>query len=250
VTDDTVRDLLKRSGISFVATVQRLGVATMSDIPVDNHTAVVVVDRVLHAPPAFAGLAGSPVTVQLDVGEPLPQVGDQLAFFADAVAFGETLAVTEVGRISIPEMTPHLGAMAAPGGERPVADLQASIEADEVSQHAADADAVVLGVVAKLEKMGSRSLSEHDADWWVATLQIDHVERGEVPGQTVTVAYANSLDVRWRDSPKPKASQSGLWLLHRSEGAVADIAPFYLPHADDYQPVQTLDAIRAGGGGS
>ena len=56
--------------------------------------------------------------------------------------------------------------------------------------------------------------------------------------------YANSLDVRWRDAPKPKASEAGLWLLHRSDGELANVAPFAILHAEDRQPVQSLDAMR------
>jgi hypothetical protein len=246
VPDEIVRDLLQRSAISFVGTVQQLGVSTMSDIPVDDHTAVVVVDRVLHAPGAFAGLAGSHVTIQLAEGE-VPAVGDQEAFFANAIAFGDTLAVAEVGRVPADEMSPHLGVTTAPGGERTVAELQASIETEDLARHASAADAVVLAVVVGLRKVGPAAQSEHDPDWWAATLRIDHAESGDVRDGEISVAYANSLDVRWRNSPKPKASQSGLWFLHRTEGAVAEIAPYYLAHAEDYQAVQQLDAIRSTG---
>ena len=249
MTDDTVRDLLQRSGISFVGTVQQLGAATMTDVPIDDHTAVVVVDQVLHAPSAFAQMAGTLVTLQLAEG-PTPAVGDQYAFFANALAYGQSVALSEVGRVPAPEIAPHLGLEAAASGERPIADLAASIEADRLSQHAADADAVVVGTVTGLAKAGQPVSFEHDADWWVATIDVHHVEHGDVPPDSVNVAYANSLDVRWRGSPKPKAGQSGVWMLHRSVGPVAEFAPFYLPHPDDFQPTQALDAIRSEGGGS
>jgi hypothetical protein len=249
MTDDAVRDLLQRSGISFVGTVQQLGAATMNDLPIDDHTAVVMVDQVLHAPRAFASLAGTPVTVQLAEG-PTPTVGDQYAFFANALAYGQSVALSEVGRVPAPEIAPHLGLGTAPTGEQPIADLAASIEADRLGQHAAGADAVVVGTVTGLARAGQPVSSEHDADWWVATIEVHHVEHGDVPQGSVNVAYANSLDVRWHDSPKPKAGQSGLWMLHRSEGPVAEFAPFYLPHPDDFQPTQTLDTIRSAGGGS
>jgi hypothetical protein len=249
MANDTVLDLLQRSGISFVATVEQLGAATMNDIPVNDHTAVVVVDRVLHAPPAFAGLAGSHVTVQLADG-PLPAVGDQEAFFANALAFGQSLAVAEVTRLPAAEIAPHLGATAAATGEQPIADLEAAMKIRRINQHATDADAVIVGTVTKLEKLGEPALSEHDPDWWAATIEVHHIERGDAPSDEVTVAYPNSLDVRWRNSPKPKAGQGGLWLLHRSEGPVAELAPFLLQHPDDYQPVQTLDAIRSARGES
>ena len=248
MADDVVRDLLLRSGISFVGTVQQLGAATMADLPVDDHTAVVVVDQVLQAPPAFAGLAGSHVTVQLAAGD-LPDVGNQYAFFANALAFGDSLAVTEVGRVSESGIAPHLAVSNAPDGEQPIASLQAGIDADRLSAHADAAAAVVVAGVTKLEKVGPSIRSEHDPDWWVATLQVHHIERGTVP-DVLTVAYANSLDVRWRRSPKPRAGQSGLWLLHNSIEPVSQYAPYYLPDPEDYQPVQSLDAMRAAGGAS
>ncbi len=248
MADDVVRDLLLRSGISFVATVQQLGAATMADLPVDDHTAVVVVDQVLQAPPAFAGLAGSHVTVQLTRGE-LPEIGAQYAFFANALAFGDSLAVAEVGRVSEAGIAPHLAVTNSATGELPIADLQAGIEFDRLSTHAASAAAVVIATVTKLEKAGPSVRSEHDPDWWIATLEVHHTERGNVP-DVVTVAYANSLDVRWRRSPKPRAGQSGLWLLHNSIDVVRQYAEYYLPDAEDYQPVQSLDAMRSTGGAS
>lgn len=244
MANDTVRNLLEQSGIGVVATVQQLGAATMADIPVDDHTAVVLVDQVLHAPEPFGRLVGSHMTIQLAEDHGLPAVGDQLAFFANALAFGETLAVTEVGRLPIEDITPHLGATAAPTGEQPIADLQTEIEADRVGQHVRAADAIVIGVVTALAKAGEPAWSEHDPDWWTATLDVHHVERGSVAEGPLTVAYPNSHDVRWRHSPKPTAGQNGVWILHATEGALADIAPFYLVHPDDVQSVQALGAIR------
>jgi len=86
--EDPVLTLLKQSAISFVGTVERLGAATMSDVPIDNHTAVVRVDQVLHAPDAFASLAGTAITVQLAPKVALPKEGEQYTFFAIRKAFG------------------------------------------------------------------------------------------------------------------------------------------------------------------
>jgi uncharacterized lipoprotein YmbA len=52
------------------------------------------------------------------------------------------------------------------------------------------------------------------------------------------------MDVRWHGVPKPKASSEGVWILHATEGALRDAAPFQLVDEDDYQPVDQLDAIR------
>jgi hypothetical protein len=235
--------LLGRSAFSFVGTIEHLGAATMTDVPVDGQTAIVAVDQVLHAPEAFSQLAGSRVTLQLaPKGAPL-KVGDKEAFFANAVAFGESLALTEVGRVPTSAVEPHLTAALAPGGPAPFQDFQTQIDTDRLRKHVKAADAVVIGRVAKLEQVPTTGLSEHDPGWWVATLDVDHVEKGAAKPGELDVLYANSLDVRWRNSPKPKAGQGGLWILHATDGELSKSAPFQILDPDDYQPVQSLDTL-------
>lgn len=246
MTEGAIIDLLQRAPFSFIGTIQELGAATM-DVPVDDRTAVVSVVRVLHAPDVLLGLGGQRITLQLAADVDPPSVGDTATFFTQGLAFGDSVAVAEVGRLPVTDVEPHIG-LAADATEPPFAALNRRLETISLGQHADSSDAVVLGRVVKLEKatpIRETGVSEHDPDWWVATLLVNHVERGDVQPGEITVLYANSLDVQWREVPKPKASQSGLWLLHRSEGALANIAPFEIIHADDRQPVQSLDAIRA-----
>jgi len=120
-------------------------------------------------------------------------------------------------------------------------------------EHARKADAVVRAHVigfAHVPKEGPPK--EHDPDWWIAELEIDLLVRGKLPagtnaGQTIHVLYANSLDVSWRQSPKPKAGQSGLWLLHRAPRELAGLAPFELVHPIDLQPSLQLEVLRERG---
>ena len=243
---DPVVKLLKQSAISFVGTVERLGASTMSDVPIDNYTAVVRVDQVLHAPDAFTSLAGAPITVQLAAKAPLPKEGEQYTFFTNGVAFGASIAVAEVGRLSAAEVAPHLARAAATGGGA-FADVQAQVEAEQFRDHAADASAIVLGRVTGLAKAGKPTLIEHDPDWWIATVDAYQIVRGRglKPG-SIEVLYANSLDVRWRNAPKPKAGQEGMFLLHASDRSVASLAKYQILHPEDLQPVQHLDALTNG----
>ena len=111
-----VPELLRKSAFSFVGTVERLGASTMTDVPIDNHTAVVRVDQVLHAPDAFTALAGTPITVQLAAKPALPKEGEQDVFFTNGVAFGASIAVAEVGRLPASAIAPHMARAAAGGG--------------------------------------------------------------------------------------------------------------------------------------
>ena len=246
MADDPVLTLLKTSAISFVGTVERIGASTMSDVPIDNHTSVVRVDQVLHAPDAFSALAGTAITVQLAPKVALPKEGEQYTFFANGLAFGTSIAVSEVGRLSAADVAPHMARAAATGGGV-FSDLQAQVEADQFREHAKGAAAIVLGRVTGLAKAAPGTLSEHDPDWWIATVDAYEIVRGRglKPGK-ITVLYPNSLDVQWHTAPKPKAGQEGMFILHAADKSLASLAKYQILHPEDLQPVQHLDALTMG----
>jgi hypothetical protein len=236
--------LLREAPISFVGTVEHLGATTMATVPVDERTGVVHVDQVLHAPEAFATLGGQRVTMQFAADKDLPGVGTTAVFFVVGLALGESVAVAEVGRLPVETVEPQITAAMEAGETSAFAALQRVVDTDRIREHAAGADAVVLGRVVKLENLLGFVSSEHDPDWWRATIEVFHVERGEVAPGMLQVLYANSIDVRWRRAPKPKASQGGMWLLHSTTGDLRAEAPFVILHPEDFQPTQELDVLR------
>ncbi|MFD7322240.1 hypothetical protein ACFV9D_14330 [Streptomyces sp. NPDC059875] len=242
---EDVRTLIQRSRLSFVGTITQLGHARLTDVPVDERTAVVQVDTVLHAPDAFQKLAGSEVTIQLSGDLDPPAVGDAAAFFTDGMVYGEGLAVTEVGRLPADTVQENISMVARTADAMPFSALQRDIADEDMVTHAAEADAVVVGVVVGLEQMAADQPSEHDPDWWRARIEVSAVEQGQVEPGPVDVLYPNSLDFRWYKAPKPKASQEGMWILHATEGALREWAPFQILHAGDHQPVQKVDTLQA-----
>ena len=241
-------DLLRRAPFSFIGTVEHLGAATSGDVTIDERTAVVHVDYVLHAPEMFMGLEGQRVTVQLAGDVDPPQVGETLALFVEGRSFGDSIAVSEVGRLAVEDVEPHVTDAIARGEPGAFNPLERQLESERLREHARGSDAVVVGTVMKLENVPQSTASEHDPDWWKATIQVDHVESGNLEPGEVEVLYPNSLDVRWHTAPKPRASQEGVWILHATEGVLSEAAPFRLLHPDDYQPVQGLDVLRGTGG--
>jgi len=246
--EKTIKKLLQEAAFSFVGTVEHLGASTMTGLAVDDRTAVVRVDHVLHAPSAFAQLDGHRVTVQLLRNMDPPAVGQAAAFFAQGLAFGESVAVSEVGRLPVEEVEPFATA-ALQAGARAGAfnDIRKGMEQDRLRAHAAESDAIVVGRIVKVEKAVASTGSEHDPDWWRATIDVHHVERGSVPTGEVQVLYANSMDVRWCKVPKPRASQEGVWMLHATQGNLRSAAPYQLVHTEDFQPVEELESLRQGG---
>lgn len=254
MAEPPLEDLLSSSTIAFTGAVEATAKSTVVGVPVDERTVVVRVDRLLHGPPSMGIPAGSRVTVQLSPDLPPLAVGDSATFFANGWIYGDTLAVTEVGRAPAEESARLSGHM--PGLEAPVSAVEAAaaqVSQNKLVEHAREADAIVRAHVVGLADVRSDELPrEHDPNWWVATFEVDFVARGELPGgeeagSTVRVLYANSLDVRWRECPKPKAGQGGLWLLHKTAAALADVAPFQLIHPIDRQPSIQLDVLRQQG---
>jgi hypothetical protein len=247
VPDDPVTALVRQSSISFTGTVEQLGASTLGAVPANDRTGIVLVDHVLHAPPTFAHLAGSRVTVQFAPGTDPPAPGQRVALFTNGLAFGDTIAVSEVGRLPVSEVEPRVPGFVANPAAAPMADIESQLAGEDLRSHAVAADAVIVGRVSSLEKAGPVARSEHDPDWWRATIDIQHVEKGNVPGKQVAVAFPNSRDVQWHATPKPVAGQGGVWLLHASQGAVQQIAPYTLADSDDFKPLQQLDVIRGEG---
>jgi hypothetical protein len=201
------------------------------------------VDEVLHAPEPFARLAGSTVTLRLAEGAPLLRVGDASSFFANGVAFGESVALQEVGRLASDAVLAQTAEVDSDGG-LPLESLQREVATQRLRSHAASADAVLLGRVVALRRAAGPPLREHDPDWWVATLEVAHVERGDAADGKLDVLYPNSSDVRWQDVPKPAAGQDGLWILHATDGDQRALAPFAILHPEDLQEPQLIEPLR------
>jgi hypothetical protein len=225
MTDDALLD----AAFAFLGTVEQLGAATMSELEANERTAVVRVDRVLHAPDEFASLAGQRITLQLAPGAAAPVPGESLVFFANGLAFGDGIALGEVARRPAAEAQ-RIASAATPG----------AVALARAQRHAEAADAVVVARVARIEDVDDWRGSEHDPGWKRATLALSRVERGDVPPGELAVLYPSSHDVLWREAPKPQPGQEGVWILHATEGELARHAPFQLLHPEDFQPGQSL----------
>jgi hypothetical protein len=247
MADQSLKELLAGSSLSFTGTVRALGETSVAGLEADEHTAVVQVDEPLHGPPELDLAPGSSVTVQLSPDQPALKAGDRATFYANALIYGDTLAVAEVGRTEPEAHTRLAGPDAALSRVDEALDELAQ---EKVLEHALKADAVVRGHVISLVALDPNELlHEHSPQWWIATLDVELVQRGDVAGVgeeggRVEVLYANSLDVRWRNWPKPKAGQGGMWILHRTAGDRAQMAPFALEHAEDLQPSLQLELLR------
>jgi hypothetical protein len=218
------------STLAFTGTVQSLGQSPEPGIEANDRTALVQIDRALSAPEELDLAQGSAIVVQLKDDQPALAPGDHRTFFADPLVYGAMLVVQEVGRSDEPAAAAPAAAAAGP-------------EDDAAVEHAQAADAVVRASVIALRAAESNPQREHDPHWWIATLDVDMAAQGDVDEGELEVVYANSIDRKWREWPKPKAGQAGMWILHATEGDTERLGRFQLMHPEDLQPSTLLDAL-------
>lgn len=224
----------------FAGTVRRLKSATMPEIPVNDRTLVVHVDRVVKAPPALASYANQDITVQLGP-DATAKPGQRAVFYTQGWRFGASVAVRSLGHSDLGRVG------VAASAKDPVEEKAAR----DLENHVADADLVVRGRVVRVKtavESAARAtgaepntVSEHSPRWREAVVDVDEVTKGRVPGKQIVVRFPSSTDVRWARAPKFRAGQQGVFLLHRT-GALPSYDAL---HAHDFQPPHTGDQIRA-----
>jgi hypothetical protein len=244
----TVEDLTQRSQFVFAGTVVALQAATMSAVPITPTTMIVKVDEVIHAPVGLGDHTGQEITVQAEKQWKL-QAGDRAIFYTNGWLYGQSLAVLAIGVRKVRKST-------ARQHQRVTASVQNRAD-QELQNHLAQANLVIVGKVADVQEMPSNSpliaalpsptrpVSEHDPQWQQAVIDVESVEKGNLTGGTAVVPFPASQDVRWYQVPKFHPGQEGVFLLHTDQDVrgLARGAPTSL-HPLDIQPKDQLERIR------
>jgi len=241
----SVQDLTHQSGFVFEAQITQLGASTSDAYPATPETAVVRVTAIVKSTPALSGYEGQLITVHLQSAAG-HQVGQQSMFFTHGIHYGDGLVVEEIG--------------STPGVARSMtADLDNAVKASAdfgMTQRLAEAELVVTGVagapkphaapLAAAAAAGEvvRKVSEHDPDWWSATVTIDAVEKGSHTAKTTEVLYPNSQDVAWFQAPKIKEGDHGVWLLHNRDRYGKAVPALAVTHPLDFRPIADAPRVR------
>ncbi len=222
-----LRDLTGQADYIFRGTVVRPGSANLGLVEADDRTAVVRIDEVLKAADTLDDFTGREVTIFLRSARSV-RAGDQRTFFTSVNLLAESLGVVELGR--------RRGNPASAGAE--VREAHRQLTEQAVRTKLGRADLVVSGrVVATRPASAAASapLTEHDPQWWDATLEVASVVKGKLEERTVTFRFPGSFDVMWARTPKAVVGAEGTWLLRRQaiEGAAQGSALLVAEDAGD-----------------
>ncbi len=229
-----------QSQFVFKGSVEKVNAATLPTIQASERTAIVRVDDVLQAPPVMAAFTGSSITVQVGADQRLEE-GQRAVFFTNGWQYGTEIAVAAVNvrPVAAEEMA-----------ESPTArdDAVARFTDREVRDRVAGADLVVVGRVASVRPRtespaAPQVLTEHDAEWHEADIEVESVEKGGAPDHAVTIDFPRSTDVAWYRAPKFSEGDEGVWLLRHKE-AEPTRAVYTALDALDFHPKDALPMIR------
>lgn len=250
--------LAQQARFIFKGTVQKLKATNMPGVPVNDRTAIVRVDEIIHAPEALSHYAGQEITVQVG-GRKKVKKGQQAIFYANGWLFGDGVAVQSIDHEGVGK-APAAFALAA-------GDPVKNLAKKEAQARLADADVVVSGRVTSVrmptdvaaaralggaEPTPTGRISEHDPDWRIAEIQVDAVHKGKHQGKAASVRFPSSQDVMWHDAPKFHPGQEGFFMLHTADkeagGAhaalIADKGDYVVLHPGDFQPFDQPGGIK------
>ncbi|MBZ5701092.1 MAG: hypothetical protein LAN84_04535 [Acidobacteriia bacterium] len=231
-------DLVAQSQLIFRGTIVKLGASTLHEVPLAGNMAIVRVDLILDAASAYADLAGHNVTVVLK-NPKSARAGEKRTFFTASWLFGRSIGVREVGSFATGAMAP-LSVPDVAASRRRIAEARLRARLGLAAQ-------IIQGEVMAIRPQARANppSSEHDPDWWLATIRVDEAIKGSKSDEVI-VAFPNSTDVVWAIAPKFVVGQKGVWILRRAD-LLGVLAPEYLTALDphDVQPMESAARIRA-----
>jgi len=211
--------LVKQSDIIFIGTVTQVGAVAAPEVPASDRTVVVRVDQVLEKPAAVALGAGDSVTVHTAQRGSL-KPGSQATFYTTGWIFGQGVAVREVGH--------ELGHSPVVVADQQAAVARARLDMNDadLKAHIQQAAMVVAGRVDQVRPAELAAapgaggahrtrISEHDAQWQEAIIQVQDGIKGAQAGEQVVVRFPTSLDVAWVGTPRFTVGQEGTFVLHK-----------------------------------
>jgi len=233
-TDTAFVDLVRRSGFIFQGTVKAIGESTPSIVREAN-TAIVSVDRVLEALPPAGGQTGRDVTVRLRRPAEI-KLGQKATFFTFVYSGGKSLGVDEVAIMPVED---------AKSLEDRIRAARQTLADQALRARLQSAELVVVGVVgqARPTEEARNPESEHDPLWWRAPIRVTSFEKGRGPNP-VAVNIAMNFDYLWALAPKPKAGDTGIFLLQPDREKRYRVSGFFLTDSLDALPASELERVR------
>jgi hypothetical protein len=202
----------------FFGTVRRPGGSNVELLAGDEHpSAVVRVEEVLAAPEAVGDLTGREITVHLTQPGDLRR-GSRHLFLATSLQFGDEIAVEEIGRVPHRRRTEE-------ELRRVILDEKLRDADDALAERLRLADAVVYGVVRRIEPVAARTegaaapepVGEAAPGFRAAVLKVWRMLKGSTD-EDPRVVFPFPRTQKWSEVPLFVEGIEGVWILQLTRG--------------------------------
>jgi hypothetical protein len=230
------KEYAPRAEIVLRGTIELLGSATVT---VDDaaRLAVVRVIEVLSGPQLVRQFVGRDVTIHLrDPAQ--AKEGEEKIFFASVWHVGDGLGLVEVGSVGVAVAGVNSKELAMELDKARASEADAALAA-----RIKDAQTIVFGKVVAIRPPKKRMLTEHDPEWSEADIDVVETLKGTSSGK-MTILFPASQDVMWYRVPKPKISQSGIWLLKSGLSGAVSVEQAGVSDAGDFLPSSELPRVK------
>ena len=255
VTDQEFRRWFDDSTLTFRGTIVSLG-SNVGGVSSSDNPVIVKVEKVERGNDATSKKLrlvgrqpddGGRRSFVSEVG-PNEDRGISAVFFVNPLLYEEHIAVTAVAiadNQTVKNLPKRLTAAIEQNKKKPLNDALKS------------ADLVVSGVVQEVKTLPDEKLaklqtlangrdlySEHSPRWREAIVRVRSVLKGNPAEKIVMVVFPSTDDRMWAASPKFRAGQNGIWLLHRSQLAEDRAKILLTPEQFHGQPINAYTALR------
>jgi hypothetical protein len=224
------------------ATVEETTKSTVAVLPSSSNTVALRVDEILYGPEAFADHKNRVVTLYSSQPTGLVK-GYRAVFFTRSWVYGDNLAVVEVGRVE-EDPTRNI--------RNEIQSAHSALADQKLLERIRRAELVIVGKVVKTqpahETQRRQVETEHDPEWWMASVEVVSTVMGKVSEHVISVLFPSSRDEMWIDSPKLAPGQTWILILQRNQvekgWPVLRLPGLTALDPLDVQPPDQLDRIR------
>ncbi len=212
-------DYARRSAIVVAGTVEATGASLEPLLTATGSTAVIHVEHTYAGAEIAGDLAGQRATVILSRAGADLKPGSRAIFYGDPRFIGKTVTIADVGETPATEgVSTELSRGLHARLDAPLAARLAIAEvifAGRVEQ--------VRPVDRKPNEDAATEVGEHDPELRLAMVRVASSLRGAKTGQLVPVAFADSCDIMWCNSPKLRVGQNAVIIAHQPKDDEAAI---------------------------
>jgi hypothetical protein len=255
----SLRAQIEKDNIQVLATILSKGKSSFPGVPESVNNMVARVDGILEKPDSVTLKVGDTITI-IAKDPSLFENGSKAIFYSRGWIYGPGLAVKELRHETVTGAEDKRALNAHASGAKQALNAHAleTMQSDTtLSEHIAEADAVVVGTVTAVRDpivpcgFGILGISEHNPLCKQAVVRIEDAMKG-VSSRHIIIVFPSSLDVAWHDAPRFEEGEEATFILKKDVAATesvtqtgAHVPAYTVLSPSDVLPKEKAAQVRA-----